>query len=352
MSLALTTPPRRVLIIKPSSLGDVATTMPLLCDLRAEWPTTEFDWLIAPGLTDLLRGHYAISELIPFERKQLSGWPFRASAWASFTGLVRKLRARHYDIAIDAQGLARSAWLARLSGARVRIGFADARELAPLLYTHTAPAAAQALPAVARMRRLRLPLDITPADRCSYRVPVTAAALELARAQTGHQSYIAVIPGARWNTKRWPTAKYVALIQALANQALQVVLLGSPDERALCTEIAQQANAGVLNLAGQTDLAGMIALLKLADLVIGNDSGPLHVAVALGRPVVGIYGPTDPNYVGPYDQLDHVVRHPVPCHPCRRKECDHHSCMNLLEFVTVWAKIEQVIMANNIRTGK
>jgi heptosyltransferase-2 len=122
------------------------------------------------------------------------------------------------------------------------------------------------------------------------------------------------------------------------------VLLGSPDEKNLCDSIEEslKPNTVLTNLAGKTNLAEMIALLSRAKFIIGNDSGPLHVATALGRPCVAIYGPTSENFVGPYGQLENVIRHNVECHPCRRKTCDHHSCMKGVTVEVVWAKALKV----------
>ena len=158
-------------------------------------------------------------------------------------------------------------------------------------------------------------------------------------------SFVAVVPGARWDTKRWPIERYTQLVRQLIGEGRQVVLLGSPDEKALCDQIEREVAGGmrVMNLAGRTALGEMIAVLAHATLVIGNDSGPLHVAVALGRRTLGIYGPTDPSFVGPHGQLDQVIRHDVPCFPCRNRECWHHSCMNGVPVELVWEKTRKVL---------
>ncbi|HEY4328574.1 MAG TPA: glycosyltransferase family 9 protein, partial [Phycisphaerae bacterium] len=178
----------------------------------------------------------------------------------------------------------------------------------------------------------------------------------------GRTDFIAVVPGARWATKRWPMARYVELVRKLLAAGETVVLIGSPDEKPLCDAIAQGAgisaggskSGAIINLGGRTLVAVMAALLSRAKLVIGNDSGPLHVAVALGKQVVGLYGPTPPEFVGPYGQLQNVLRHDVECHPCRRKTCDHHSCMNGLKVELVWEKTTKSISSissNSPRAG-
>jgi len=347
----------RILILKPSSLGDVATAMPMFCDLHAARPDAQIDWLIAPGLAALLRGHPAIHELIPFDRKKLGRWYTPGGIRALFK-LLRTLRAAKYDIVIDAQGLLRSGLLTRITSAPIRIGFAHAREGAAGAYTHkvTLPEDGKLMLAVDRMRTLLGPLNISPSQSVVAGIPVHSDLLARLFAQfpetTGRpglppQSYVVLIPGARWDTKRWSIDGFTEIARRLLAQGDTVVLLGSPDESRLCDQIEKQLaqdtslrtpHASLTNLAGRTTLAEMIAVLASARLVIGNDSGPLHVAVALGRPIVAAYGPTDPAFVGPAGQLDHVVRFDVPCFPCRNKICGHHSCMRGVTVEMMWEK--------------
>ena len=340
---------QRFLIIKPSAMGDVATTLPVICDLKRVYPQADIDWLLHPALMALVAGHDAIHELIPFDRRKLASWWWRPSAFEAFWQLLRRLRMKKYDLVIDAQGLFRSGFLARITGAQIRIGFADAREFASTFYTRRVklPDGGKKMLAVDRMRALLGPLDISTRGPAVFRVPVQKLALEKvlalldARGMGGSGGYVSVFPGARWNTKRWPIDRYAQLVQRVLDSGESVVLAGSPDEKPLCDQIEaaiKAAGSRLLNLAEKTDLPMLIALLSRAKLVVGNDSGPLHIAAALGRPVVGLYGPTSPEFVGPFGQLEHVLRHDVPCHPCRRRECGHHSCMNGLPVELVWEK--------------
>jgi lipopolysaccharide heptosyltransferase I len=352
--------PERILIIKPTALGDVATTLPLLCDLRRAYPAAKIDWLIHPAYTALIEGHDALHEAIRFDRKKLAAWWYKPSAFKLFMGLLKKLRAAKYDLVVDAQGLFRSGFLTRITGAKVRVGFANARELAPLAYTKKVrlPRDGKEMVAVDRMRALAAALGIDISRPAEFRMPVRSAVrstgLSLPDAENDDTlkpvlpatDFVTVIPGARWNTKRWPIDRYTELVRRLLTEAHNVVLLGSPDEQPLADAIEAaledhpptDASATLVNLAGKTSLPEMIGVLARAALVFGNDSGPLHIAIALGRKTLSIYGPTDPHFVGPYGQLDHVLRHPVPCHPCRRKECDHHSCMKGVTVELAWEK--------------
>jgi lipopolysaccharide heptosyltransferase I len=349
--------PERILILKPTALGDVATTLPLLCDLRRAYPDAQIDWLIHPAYAPLIEGHDALREAIRFDRKQLAAWWYRLSAFRLLVALLRKLRRARYDLVVDAQGLFRSGFLTRITGAKTRVGFANARELATLAYTRKVrlPDGGRGMVAVDRMRALAGALGIDVSGAAEFRMPVARAAGaivagteedERLRTLVAATDFVAVIPGARWNTKRWPIDRYTELVRHLLTEGHSVVLLGSPDEQPLADTIEAaledhpptDASATLVNLAGKTTLAEMIGVLARTALVIGNDSGPLHIAIALGRKTLSIYGPTDPNFVGPYGQLEHVLRHAVPCHPCRRKECDHHSCMNGVPVELAWEK--------------
>ncbi len=330
---------QRILIIKPSSLGDVATALPLLCDLHRAFPHAQIDWLVHPAFADLLRGHQALHEIILFDRQALANWYWRPRAMRQFQGLIENLRKRHYQCVIDAQGLMRSAAIARATGAEMRIGPSDAREGAATLYTHQVVSPRSTDLAVRRMRALAEPLKIPPGP-AEFLVPVQPAAKQWADEVLGVTAPVALIPGARWENKRWPTKKFGFIARKLLAARQRVVLLGAPAEADACGAIAHGLD-GVLNLGGQTSLAEMAAVLARARAVVSNDTGPLHVAVALGRPVVGIYGPTNPASVGPFGQLDHVVRFDPPLAGASGGNVPG-ACTKPLDVERVWNMLRQV----------
>lgn len=301
--------PTKILIIKPSSLGDVATTLPLLCDLRRVYPNATIDWLIAPVFASLVKGHDALNNVIIFDRKELAKWWQPFSTIQKLRNLIRRLKSANYDCVIDAQGLFRSGYFAHVTGAKVRIGFADAREGGSFFYTHKVPLRRRDAMSVVRMRSLLDPLGIPHDVPPEYRVPLDPQAV----AKVGSvvpKDALGFIPGSRGYGKRWPAAAFAAVMSVLAEHH-PVVLFGSPDERSLCEQIVNQSgNTGHerINIAGRTSIAEMTAGLAQCRLIIGNDTGPLHVAVALGKTVIGLYGKTDPNSVGPYGQLENVIR--------------------------------------------
>jgi lipopolysaccharide heptosyltransferase I len=301
--------PKRILIIKPSSLGDVATTLPLLCDLRGAYPEAKIDWLVSPAFAALVRGHDALNDVLLFERKEMAAWWRSPEAFAKFRDLNQRLADANYDCAIDAQGLLRSGFFTWKTGATMRIGFADAREGGRIFYTHKVSIKRREAMAVVRMRALLDPLNIPHDHPPEYRIPLAPEAVQKA-ATLIPENAIGFIPGSRGEGKRWNPEGFAAVIEKLTAHH-PAVLFGSPDEQPLCEQIVRKSGTTGLpriNLAGRTNIAEMTAALARCRLILGNDTGPLHVAVALNKPILGLYGKTDPRSVGPYGQLENVIR--------------------------------------------
>jgi len=331
-------PPRRILLIKPSAIGDVVHTLPILALLRRQFAEAHIAWLLTPACAGLLDGHPMLNEVIVFERHRFGrGWREPASAHGLIS-FIQELRQRKFDLVIDLQGLLRSGLLAWLTGAPVRIGFANARELAPVFYTHRVRIDTAEQHAIDRYLKvaealgcdmngpLEFPFHVTDQDRG-----------EVAAMLDGSTRYAVLLPGTNWATKRWPVERYAALVTPLRERfGLACVVAGSPDER----ELAEQIPGGI-NLAGRTSLRQLAALVERADLVIANDSGPMHIAAAMNRPLVTLFGPTNPVRTGPYRREDSVLRVDIACSPCYSRTCSHQSCLRWLEIEPVLKLIER-----------
>ena len=324
--IALPSPPGRILIIKPSAIGDVVHTLPILNLVRRRWPGAHVAWLVTPTCAGLLDGHPQLDEVIRFERGRFAaGWRSPAAAAALFR-FGRALRDRRFDLVIDLQGLFRSGWLAMQTRAPVRAGFANAREFAPLFYTHRVPVADVEQHAIDRY------LTVAEALGCGrepveFHFATDDADREAVRALLGDgEPYAVLLPGTNWATKRWPVEHFAATVQPLRERfGLRSVVAGGPGDSPLAAQMP-----GVLDLTGRTNLRQLVALLEGASVVIANDSGPMHIASALGRPLVTPYGPTSPVRTGPYRRLDTVVRLDIPCSPCFSRRCSHQSCLQWL----------------------
>jgi heptosyltransferase-1 len=333
--------PQRIVLIKPSALGDIMHSLPVLGALRQRFPGAHIAWVVNRVYEPLLRDHPDLDAVLPFERSLKN--PLAAAA--AFAGLLRRLGQQQFDLAIDLQGLLRTGLMARASGARVRLGLRSAREGARWLYTHTADDThgvqhavdrywliAQALGAGAYERRFVLPVE--PACRawartllCDYPRP-----------------WLAVGVGARWLTKRWPPQHFADLTQqALDAFGGSAVFVGAADEAPLAEQTAAQLRGPILNLAGRTSLPQLAALLAEVDLMLANDTGPLHLAVALGRPVVAPYTCTVVARTGPYGQAEHAVATRVWCAGSCLKQCDRLECMQELTPDRLWPVLHNLL---------
>ncbi|MFQ5461251.1 MAG: lipopolysaccharide heptosyltransferase II [Phycisphaerae bacterium] len=328
---------QRILLIKPSSLGDIIHALPVLHGLRRRFENAQIDWLIGKPFVPLLAGHPEISELIPFDRKRFGRVGRSWSATKEFTRFLRSLRQRRYDLIVDIQGLFRSGFMARATGAAVRIGFRDAREGAWIFYNRHLTPATKDMHAVTRNWLAAAPLGFADAP-IRFDLGENASCGQEARAllQTAPAApatrWVAVIPGARWETKVWPPDRFSQTIDRLqATSDIRCVLVGGPDDVDLCAGIARACTSSPLNLAGKTTLPLLTGVLREADCILGHDSGAMHLGAALDRPLVCITGPTNPIRTGPYQRLDDVLRLDLACSPCylrRLAQCGHqHQCM-------------------------
>jgi lipopolysaccharide heptosyltransferase I len=321
--------PQRILIIKPSAIGDVVHTLPILRLVRTKWPAAKVAWLVTPACSGLLEQHPLLDELILFDRKRFAGLWHSPRLFAEWRAFTRGLRERQFDLVLDLQGLFRSAWLARKTKAPVRVGFANAREMAWLFYTHRVPIATMEQHAIDRYLKLAryigcddskgidFPFATTDDDRAYVRELLPSPA-----------PYAVLLPGTNWATKRWPIEKFAALVGPLRERfGLASVLAGGADAAAMADRVP-----GAINLAGRTTLKQLTALLEGAALVVANDSGTMHIASALGRPLVTPFGPTNPVRTGPYRRMNSVIRLGIACSPCYSRTCSHQSCLQWLDI--------------------
>jgi lipopolysaccharide heptosyltransferase I len=364
---------RNILLIKLSAVGDVVHTIPVLNKLRRRYPAARLDWLVTPAIGELLRHHPAITAVIKFARQEWSA-PWRLAPFASYARLAAELRASRYDLVVDMHGQLRTALLTLATGAPVRIGFdrpraevwdatkrkfpelarrhawQGAREGSWLAYTHHIAVPTLDLHAVDRYLNIGplLGLDDGPAD-FSFAIPPEAERRIDALAESydiAKTKLIVMAPGTIWDTKQWRSGGFAEVARYFLQKKFAVTLIGSGRERARCAEVAASA-PGAVNLAGETTLTELAALIRRATICLTNDSGPMHLAVALGRPVVSVFGPTDPIWIGPYRRDGAVLQAKLPCSPCYLRQlsrCSHgHACMRNVSASAVIERMESLL---------
>ena len=305
---------KRVLIVKMSSIGDIVHALPVACALRQRYPSLRISWAVEDWAAPLLIGHPAIDRVVCFPAMK---WPRRRRQWLqSCQEAIRRLQAESYDVAIDLQGLLKSSVVVLLSRARARIGAQRQREGAWLV-SRAVPASAPRAHVVHEYLACAEFLGAC-AQPVSFQLPVqseaaASAARLLSQGGIGADTPLIVInPSVSTARKAWPATRWVQVAKALAKTG-SVVLVGAPEHVRRQPESARLTGCQALDLRGRTSLAELVALLQRCSLHIAADTGSAHIAAALGRPVVGIYGPTPVWRVAPYGQTELVASHQGLC---------------------------------------
>jgi heptosyltransferase-1 len=335
--------PKKILIVKPSSLGDVVHSLPFLNAIKERFPTAEIHWVIAKGLEDLLTGHPMVNKIWVIHKDTWKKLSHIRSSLHEIRVLLRKLKKGKYDIVVDLQGLLRSGIITRATGAPVRIGFKEAREGSRFFYTHMVKGGRD-IHAVDRYLKIAAFLGCDITDIC-FPFPLSFSSALSTEHLTLKEDYAVIVPGARWKTKRWSPEKFGELASLLP---LMTVIVGSKGDRNIAKEIVSLSNGKSLSLVGKTDLKGLIEVIRGARFLVSNDSGPMHVAAALGVPVFALFGPTDPLRTGPYGKGHTIIREDIPCAPCFRKTCDDLKCMENLSVERVYETVKSKLVILNL----
>jgi len=328
----------KILILKPSSLGDVVQALPVLRLLKRHLPASEMFWWIDSQFAPLLEGDPDLTGVVRFERQRWTS-PLH---WPEMLRSIRWLRAQNFDWVIDLQCLARSGAFAWLTNGKFLIGLDEPREGArgfydvairrPSFHTHAVDWYLAVLP------QLGAPLHWD--FQWLPERPEIANTVK-SKWQTGKARWIVIQPGARWPNKRWPVENFAGLVRLLAEQFADArfAIPGGGEDKPLGEIISSAAPERCLNLCGQTSLPEMVEWLRLCELMVTNDTGPMHVAAALGKPLVALFGPTEPRRTGPYRQLNSVLRIDLPCSPCLKSHCTYgkpNECLKALSPATVF----------------
>ncbi|RJQ44896.1 MAG: lipopolysaccharide heptosyltransferase I [Nitrospiraceae bacterium] len=323
--------PLKILVIKPSSLGDVIHALPFLKAVKDSFPHAQIDWVISRNLRGLLEGNPLIHELIDFDKDSWSKFKNLHKTISEISLLKKILKKKHYDIVVDLQGLLRTGLISFFTAAGLKVGFSDAREGSRYFYDTKIPSG-KAVHAVDKCLEIARALG-AEVKKAEFPLHVDAGAKKKIREALGNMhDYVVIAPSARWNTKRWPAENFAALLRKIH---IPVVIAGSKGDKEIASEIVKRFSStgknNVIDFCGETTLKELIALISGAKAVVSNDSGPMHIAAALNTPVVALFGPTDPEKTGPYGWQKNrnmkVIRAHVPCNPCRKRTCRDMTCM-------------------------
>ncbi|KJR40909.1 ADP-heptose:LPS heptosyltransferase [Candidatus Magnetoovum chiemensis] len=347
---------RKILIVKPSSMGDVIHSLPVLNALGKTYPDAQIHWVIAKGLEGILEGSRLIKKLWVIDKDRWKNISRLKDTSKEIITLLRDLKAEGFDLVIDLQGLLRSGLIAWAAGqaAKERIGFKEAREASAIFYT-TKIAGGSGIHAVDRYLKIASYLKCDASD-IAFPLPDHKALSgddhsEYIEKTFADKDYAVLIPGSKWKTKQWPAEYYGKLAKLLPFASL---VIGSAQDRELALTACAAADGKAVDLTGKTSLRELIGIIKDAKIVITNDTGPMHIAAALETPCVCLFGPTDPALTGPYSdksivikakdwtEINSIKKPHCKLSPCFRKKCYHLSCMRDLSFAMVY----EIILRN------
>ena len=328
----------RILIVRLSAIGDVLQATPVARNLKTFYPSCHITWLASPPASEMLRYNKDIDELLIWNRQDFDQAVASFScrrAWQSFQQLQALFAGRHFDLALDVQGLFLTGLITRLSHAPRRIGIHERHEFNHLFMTERAPDI-KSPHKIRRYLTALSPLGITASDtRLSLALPSDAADFAH-RFYTAHHISLAhrilmVNVRTTWPDKNWPPAFFAETLKAIPEN-IQIVFCGTQKDLSFIQEIQRQLPRQSFNLAGETSLLELASLFTLADLLLTEDTGSLHIAAAVGLPTLSLWGPTHPSIYGPLNGRNEFVITPHTCHSCCKTKCRQHTnaCMNAI----------------------
>jgi ADP-heptose:LPS heptosyltransferase len=314
-------------------------------------PASEIYWWVQSNFAPLLEGDQDLAGVVHFERH---GWS-SPGRWTEFWQSVRWMRQQSFDWVIDLQCLARSGAVAWLANGKLTIGLDEPREgargfydciaLRPSFHTHAVDWYLEVLPLLGLPRpahlvpALRVDGDSTapqwsgallPNDRFVW-LPERPEVAAIVRQKwpVAEARWVLLQPGARWPNKRWPAEHFASLARRLSEMPpeFRFAILGAAEDRPLGQLISNAAPKRCLDLTGQLSLLELVQWIRLGEVMVTNDTGPMHIAAALSKPVIALFGPTEPRRTGPYGQLQNVLQIALPCEPCLRARCSYFQPM-------------------------
>lgn len=340
-----------ILIVKLSAIGDVVHTLPSLAALRKHYPAAHITWVIEEAAADLIAGHPYLDRVLVSRRKiwirDIKNGRNVSAVFREISAFVRTLRDRPYDLVIDFHGLFKSAVVVLLSGGKRKLGYDSMQEMSGLFLNEKIR---EDMEKHAVDRYLDFPRYLgADASAPEFLIPLeeeNRLRIDSLLSEEGIDRgtpFIAVNPVAYWKTKLWRDERFALLCDSIMEElGIPIILTGGSGDRSL-SRIERLMKNPCINFAGKTTLRDLAALYQRARLVVTTDSGPMHIAAAMGTPTVALFGPTNPDRTGPYGAGHRVVRKDLHCSPCLRKECDTMQCMRDISVEEVLNAVKEIL---------
>ena len=330
---------KRILLIKLRYLGDVVLSTPVLPLLRKQFPEAKMTFLVNPGTEAVLQDNPYLEEV----------WVLPRQSWWQHLRFIQHVRDTKFDMVIDLTDGDRSAFLSWVTGARVRLGYNRDRRWRGKFYSHVLPSAYGSMHMVEYHQQAIASLGIHE----SVGLPEVYVHSEMRQADeeelgeffTKSQPLVLLHPTARYVFKAWPLERFAALADWLSGQGIRVALIGSQREILIGQQIMNLTKHKPVNLMGKTRLSQLVALMRRSLLLIGNDGGPIHIAAAVGCPVLGLFGPTNPAVWGPRGSNVKVIYKGLDCRGCFYPGCSRgeESCMRQISVEEVCQTVQSML---------
>ncbi len=342
----------RVLIIKLSAIGDLVHSLPFLEVIRDNFPRARIDWVVDEEASRILLGHSAINRMIISRRKT---WQKRLlkikespAVLLEILRFIREIRGHYYDLVVDLQGLLKSGVLVGFSRGGRKIGMSGAREGSWAFLNERPVSVDYTQHAIDRYLKLA---EYLGCDSISWngRIPISESDKEridhlLNSNGLMKRPIISINPMARWESKLWSPERFAALADRLGDElSCRIIFSGSEDDMAVIESISMMMKEKPVNLAGKTTLKELAYLYSKCLCLVTTDTGPMHIAAAMGCRVVALFGPTAPWRTGPYGKGHEVIRMDVECSPCFMKKCGHMTCMNNISVERVFRAVRDMV---------
>ncbi len=342
--------PQNILIVRLGAIGDVLHCTPVSKALRAQYPDARLSWIVSDKAKDILIGNPYLDELVIWDKEQ---WK-ELSLFEQFRalGVLRQtLRAEQYDLVVDVHAQLLPGLITSNTGAPTRIGFVDAQEMAGIFYTRKAYRDRAAY-ITRQYLSVLTPLGITDADPRMI-MPIApdnyrnAAKLWAECNFTADDIVVVLNPATAWETKCWPPEYFMQLGNYLLHEKkIKILLTGANADIPLNSRIRAGINGSTIDIAGKTGIKDLAAIIQKCSLFITGDTGPLHIAAAVGTPTLSLFGPTDRQVNAPLGDQHASFLSSVPCRECRKRKCNHFICMARIEPLEVYQEATKLLQKN------
>ncbi|MEN2995158.1 MAG: lipopolysaccharide heptosyltransferase I [Thermodesulfovibrio sp.] len=322
----------KILVIKPSSLGDIVHSLPFLNALKESFPSVQVSWVVAKGFEELLDKHPMIKKIFVVDKNRWKSIKNFPSTVKELFIIGKGLQKEKFDLVIDLQGLLRSGILTWLSKSPIKIGFRQAREFSFIFYNKKFSVS---INKHAILRYLEIAKQLgCQINSIKFPLPKPKEPSWL----KDFENFVVIIPSTRWQSKNWPLSYFVELINMLPYNFL---IVGSKRDETDAIKIEEYTKGKAKSVAGKTTLTELISIFKKSLFVITPDTGTMHLAVACGKRVVALFGPTDPSRTGPFGEGHIVIKSELFCSPCFKKFCHEQKCMKDISPQMVYDKIRK-----------